>query len=219
MNARPSPLPMPGGEFETRTSAFAQVSTLAQEKRDLEETNRRLMLEIQRLERLVYEDALTGLGNRRRFDAVLESELARAARSGASLTVLICDVDRFKHCNDTYGHMAGDGVLIEVAGVLRRFCRRGGDLAARYAGDEFALLLPGLTREDAEPFADHLRTTVSELSIRSGEDRTPESVTISVGGATFRSTEAWRPAELVAAADEALYRAKAAGRNLTVFAA
>ncbi len=200
------------------TDMFSGVSALAREKAALEETNRRLMREVRRLERLAYVDALTGLGNRRHFEAVVESELARAARSGEALTLLLCDVDRFKDCNDRYGHDAGDAVLVDVGQVLKRFCRRGGDLAVRYAGDEFALLLPGVARLDAEPFAGKLLSAVAALSIRH-PGASQEDVSMSIGGATFQACDAWTPAKFFKSADEALYRAKRAGRNRFEFSA
>ena len=121
-----------------------QIMELENRNAELERTNRRLKVEFERAQRLALLDPLTGLGNRRYFDSVVPSELQRAARTGKPLTLFICDVDYFKHFNDSHGHDVGDALLIEVANVLRKFCRRGGDLAIRYAGDEFALLLPGV---------------------------------------------------------------------------
>lgn len=206
-------------EFEPVSDIFSSFSTLVREKRELEEANRRLELEVRRLERLVYLDPLTGLGNRRHFDAVLESEMARAARRCEPLTLLICDVDRFKSCNDRHGHAAGDRLLVEVGRILTAHCRRGGDLAVRFAGDEFALLLPGVPQAGAAPIADRLRAATRALGF--GALRCPHDcrVSISIGGASaVPGSEACEPAALVARADEALYRAKQAGRNRAFFA-
>ena len=181
---------------------------------ELEETNRRLRLDIERLQRLVYLDPLTGLGNRRHFDTVAASELRRAVRTGMPLSLLICDVDHFKQCNDRYGHDGGDRVLVEIVDVLRQFCRRGGDLAVRYAGDEFALLLPGVRPKTAVEFAAGLRAAVGGLRLDPNDG---ERASISVGGATFFGTEPCAVGQLVRAADRALYRAKRAGRNRAEF--
>lgn len=190
---------------------FARISLLESKNADLEETNRQLQLSVLHLKRLAYLDPLTGLGNRRYFNALVASELRRAARAGKPLTLLICDVDRFKDCNDAYGHSVGDTVLIDVATVLRQFCRRGGDLAVRYAGDEFALLLPGVTHDAAQQIAASLCSTVRQVPVRSSASHPP--VTLSVGGATYEGSLPCRASLLVETADRALYRAKENGRN------
>jgi len=194
--------------------AFAGIATLEARNAELEETNRRLRLDIERLQRLVYLDPLTGLGNRRHFDTVAGSELRRAVRTGKPLSLLICDVDHFKECNDRYGHDGGDRVLVEIAGILRQFCRRGGDLAIRYAGDEFAMLLPGVRPKTAIEFAAGLRAAVRGVRLDADGG---ERASMSIGGATFFGTELCAVAQLVRAADRALYRAKRAGRNRAEF--
>jgi diguanylate cyclase len=194
--------------------AFSGIATLEARNAELEETNRRLLLDIERLQRLVYLDPLTGLGNRRHFDTVAGSELRRAVRTGKPLSLLICDVDHFKQCNDRYGHDGGDRVLVEIADILRQFCRRGGDLAIRYAGDEFALLLPGARPKTLVEFAGGLRAAVRGVRLDADGG---ERASISIGGATFFGTEPCAVAQLVRAADRALYRAKRAGRNRAEF--
>lgn len=194
--------------------AYAGFASLEARNAELEETNRRLRLDIERLQRLVYLDPLTGLGNRRHFDAVAGSELRRAVRTGKPLSLLICDVDHFKQCNDRYGHEGGDRVLVEIAGILQQFCRRGGDVATRYAGDEFALLLPGVRPKTAVEFATGLRAAVGSVRLDSDGG---ERASLSIGGATFFGTEPCAVAQLVRAADRALYRAKRAGRNRAEF--
>ncbi len=203
----------------TIKSRFPQVSTLRREKAALERENRHLRSELRRLERLAYLDPLTGLGNRRHLDIVARSELSRAVRSGTALTLLSCDVDRFKDWNDRYGHDAGDALLVEIGRVLKRFCRRGGDLAVRYGGDEFALLLPGISRDDAGPFADRLRGAVTSVSLSIPPATAAARVSISIGGVTFQAREARPLGKLLEAADAALYRAKQAGRDRARFAA
>ena len=192
-----------------------QGRALAARNAGLESTNRQLKLDLERLQRLAYLDPLTGPLNRRYFNTMVKSELQRAARTGKPLTLLIGDVDNFKHFNDTYGHEVGDALLVEIAGALRSCCRRGGDLAIRYAGDEFALLLPAVQRTAAR-FAVNVCAAVQAVAVRCRGKLLPVRVTLSIGGALFRGAEPCGAADLVAVADRALYRAKRAGRNWAV---
>jgi diguanylate cyclase (GGDEF)-like protein/PAS domain S-box-containing protein len=166
------------------------------------------------LERLAATDPLTGLGNRRRLDERLEHEVARAARSGEPLSLLLCDVDWFKAYNDRYGHQSGDACLAQVAHALDEAIRRPADLAARYGGEEFALVLPGTSRDGAVSMAERVRAAVRELGVVHEESDGRGTVTISVGCATV--TGQWTAAEIIALADRALYEAKARGRDCEV---
>jgi two-component system, cell cycle response regulator len=149
-------------------------------------------------------DGLTGVANRRAFDAAFDRELSVAARGGAPVSVLIIDLDHFKQLNDTYGHQAGDDVLRGVGAALRS-CVRPGDVAARYGGEEFALILPGATADDAVAVARRLRTVLREVEA-------PRPITASLGIACQRGA-GLSAAELLATADTALYAAKAGGRD------
>jgi two-component system chemotaxis family response regulator WspR len=200
---------------EHEIALVERLTGLAIRNAELEEANRHLRADLERAERLAHLDPLTGLGNRRYFDSVAPSELQRAARIQGPLTLFICDVDNFKSCNDLHGHEGGDAVLVKVAEVLRTFCRRGGDLAIRYGGDEFALLLPGIEARPAARFADGLREAVENSAITFGRNRVVRRVTLSIGIATFQGAPACSTMELVNAADRALYRAKRDGRNRT----
>jgi diguanylate cyclase (GGDEF)-like protein len=200
-------------------SAVTGLWGFVREKQKLEEANRSLRREVARLEQLAYLDPLTRLGNRRRFDDAVPSELSRAARNGEALTLLILDVDRFKECNDKYGHEAGDSLLVQISGVLKRFCRRGGDLAIRYAGDEFALVLPGVARVSAQRIAERAREEIHALSQWHARVPSNDRASVSIGGATSQPRDSWPSAKLIEAADGALYRAKRAGRNRVEFAA
>jgi diguanylate cyclase (GGDEF)-like protein len=166
------------------------------------------------LERLATTDPLTGLGNRRRFDETVETEILRAARSGEPLSLLLCDVDYFKRYNDRYGHQLGDTCLAQVAHALDGAIRRPADLAARYGGEEFALVLPGTSREGARNMAARVRGAVRDLAIPHEASEGRDLVTISVGAATVIG--AWTSVELIALADRALYEAKAAGRDCEI---
>jgi diguanylate cyclase (GGDEF)-like protein len=153
-------------------------------------------------------DRLTGLWNRGMIVDELEREVARAKREQHPLTIVIGDVDHFKAVNDTYGHAAGDEVLRETAKRMASV-RRNYDSIGRYGGEEFLLILPGCDLQQAVPVAERVRCTVSsEVSI--GPIKWP--VTISLGVASYSDTVN-DAASLIAAADEALYRAKAKGRN------
>jgi diguanylate cyclase (GGDEF)-like protein len=193
---------------------FASLSRLNAKNVELERINRQLSSQVRQMQRLVYLDPLTGLGNRRYFDGVVAAELRRATRAGNPLTLLICDVDRFKQWNDRYGHSLGDTILIEIAGVLKQFCRRGGDFAMRYAGDEFALLLPGMQLTAATQLAEKVRSAVAMLVLNHRRGALND-VTLSIGGATLETAKPFPPGRLIEAADQALYLAKRAGRNRT----
>jgi diguanylate cyclase (GGDEF)-like protein/PAS domain S-box-containing protein len=165
----------------------------------------------EQLEKLATTDALTGLANRRRFDDHLATEVARAARNGEPLSLVLCDVDNFKRYNDLYGHPRGDGCLIAVARVLDGLVRRPADLAARYGGEEFAIVLPNTNEEGAALVATRLREAVRELKMDHDGNEGRGVVTVSAGVATVIG--AWTSAEVIALADRALYEAKAGGRD------
>lgn len=155
-------------------------------------------------------DTLTGLPNRRAFRTTLARDLAHAQRLGLPLSLLILDLDHFKAVNDTFGHLAGDAVLRRVGEVLQRESRSS-DLAARLGGEEFGILLPGADLDDALVTAERLRVSIAGMrAVHQGRDI---SVTASVGAVSY--PEHGATAETLAqAADEALYAAKHAGRNL-----
>jgi diguanylate cyclase (GGDEF)-like protein len=166
-----------------------------------------------RLEELATTDPLTGLTNRRKFDNAIDSEWRRAMRQKTPVALLMIDADHFKAYNDGYGHQAGDQVLVGIAVCIADSVHRAGDCAARFGGEEFAVLLPGLDLAAAHSLAETIRRKVEEWSDEQG------GVTISVGVAsvTPRAPQHW--ADLVEAADKALYAAKDSGRNRCVVAA
>ena len=160
-------------------------------------------------------DPLTGLFNRRYLDESLERELPNAVRKGRSLGVIMLDVDRFKKFNDMFGHDAGDTVLRELGDYLAKFIRRG-DLACRYGGEEFTLILPECSLEDTRRRAEELRTSFQQLSIKH-RDIVLGKVTLSLGVAVLPD-HGTTAAELLAAADGALLRAKEEGRDRVLIA-
>lgn len=158
-------------------------------------------------------DGLTGLANHRHFQRRFAEERERARRHGFPVSVVILDVDHFKRFNDDYGHLAGDRVLREVAGVLDDEVRAS-DLAARYGGEEFVLLLPGTEPGPAREVADRTRRRVAEHRFDGELPEEGRHVTVSAGVATWRPADGESRAQgLIARADEALYEAKESGRD------
>lgn len=176
--------------------------------RKLDEANRELT-------RLSAFDGLTGIANRRTFDATLSREWRRSARSGAPIALMVVDVDCFKQFNDAYGHQVGDECLKAVARALAGNTRRPVDLVARYGGEEFAVVLPDTDAQGAAIVAESMRSAVEALAITHRHSTAARVVTVSVGIAVTRPerSDDGGFATLVARADEALYRAKRDGRN------
>lgn len=178
---------------------------VAERTAELEQANRELR-------HLSSTDGLTGLANRRLFDEVLTSEWARARRHGEPLALLMLDIDCFKKYNDRYGHLAGDDCLRRVAAQIRATLHRAGDLAARYGGEEFAVIAPGIDAEGAMTLAEAIRHAVEQQAIPHID--APEGcVTVSIGVALQVPAADHGPEALIGLADQALYRAKHAGRN------
>lgn len=164
------------------------------------------------LQELSFDDALTGIANRRRLEQMLQVEWNHAQRGGGNLGLIMLDLDHFKLLNDRKGHQEGDESLKRVAKYLAGAMRRAGDLAARYGGEEFAIVLPETDVAGAVHYAEQLRAGVERLAIAHA-DAPGGILTASFGIASIRPRPGDRPADLIAAADRALYRAKAAGRN------
>jgi diguanylate cyclase (GGDEF)-like protein len=169
----------------------------------------------ERLEALATEDSLTGLANRRCFDDRLAEEWARAYRDRSSLGLLMIDVDHFKAYNDEYGHPAGDACLRTVAKIIAAESQRVGDLASRYGGEEFAMLLPNTDAEGCARIGERIRQAIREAGLVHASNELTGHVTASIGGAACRPARERTagPASLVEAADRALYGAKQAGRD------
>ncbi|MDQ0456921.1 diguanylate cyclase [Rhizobium paknamense] len=217
------PLPRPGTrelrlwdgrvlEAKTRSvggggviTVFSDVTRMRQAEELLRDVNRTL-------EKAAFTDALTGLFNRRAFDDRLTVEFARARRAREPLSLLMVDIDHFKQFNDHYGHQRGDDCLRAVAGALGVAARRGTDIAARYGGEEMALVLPGTDAAGANEVAERYCRAVRALGL--DHAASPRGmVTVSVGVAVILPEAGDRPDDLIAAADSALYRAKHAGRD------
>ena len=165
---------------------------------------------VEQLELHAAEDSLTGLANRRAFDMACAAELDRVARHGETAGLVLFDLDHFKQINDTYGHPFGDQMLEAVAGVLRSMVRSH-DTVARIGGEEFALLLPGATLDEAHEIAERARERVGTIGLPDGALSCSAGVAVAEGAQT-------RSSDLFAEADRALYAAKRAGRGRTILA-
>ena len=171
------------------------------------------------LEQLLRTDVLTGVANRRAFDVAISAEWRRSRREHTALSLLMIDIDLFKGFNDRYGHPAGDACLRQVAQAMDGQVQRPADLAARLGGEEFAVLLPNTEEAGAERVAERIRARVAELGLAHGGSASGH-VTVSIGVATGRPLDWSEDAQsLMDAADRALYRAKASGRNTVCAAA
>jgi diguanylate cyclase (GGDEF)-like protein len=188
----------------------------ARRARQLEEALRRAHADLEAknaaLDRLARTDALTGLSNRRYLDERIAAEMARAVREGGCMALVMIDVDHFKRYNDTYGHAAGDDCLRGVASAIGTVANRANDVAARFGGEEFAILLPGTDAEGALRVAEAARHAVCALALPHSENA-PGIVTVSAGVASVHPRDAGDTRVLLEAADAALYRAKEGGRN------
>jgi diguanylate cyclase (GGDEF)-like protein/PAS domain S-box-containing protein len=174
----------------------------------------------EKLAALASSDGLTGLANRRQFDERLQDEWARAKRDGTPLSLLLIDVDHFKKFNDQYGHQAGDTCLRSIAQAFAAEVRRPADLAGRYGGEEFVLLLPNTDAEDCERVGERVRQAVRKLAVPHALNPPSKQVTVSLGGATdLPAGGAAEYTSLVEAADLALYTAKDGGRDRLIMSA
>lgn len=168
----------------------------------------------QELQRLSSIDGLTSIANRRQFDEVLGKEWRRAIRSQKPLALLMLDVDAFKQYNDHYGHQGGDDCLKMIASVLRDQLKRPSDFAARFGGEEFAVLLPETSVEGAKLVAESLCESVRACKMPHEASSVMPYVTVSVGVAScLPDSASGNGTDLIAAADKALYTAKSEGRN------
>ncbi|MEB3360060.1 MAG: diguanylate cyclase [Synechococcales bacterium] len=173
--------------------------------RELEQANHQLR-------EMATTDKLTSLGNRRYFDDCLEREWKSAIRYRHELSLILCDVDRFKQYNDFYGHPAGDICLQKIAGMLSKAAKRATDVVARYGGEEFALLLPNTGSEGAMRVAHNLQAAIRMLAIPHAGSASHQ-VTVSQGIASIIPTPQERLSDLISFADRALYQAKTEGRD------
>ncbi len=198
--------------WTAENKAIVTVSDLTEMKM----ANQALLTLTDQLKALAATDGLTGLMNRREFDASFEAELRRSERSKHPVSLLLIDIDHFKSFNDLYGHLAGDDCLRAISSCLKQTPRRPGDLAARFGGEEFVIILSDTDAPSAMKVAEDLRRRLVDLSlIHEGNEE--GIVTASIGVATYAAEAERRKAEvLLQRADEALYQAKDSGRNRAI---
>jgi diguanylate cyclase (GGDEF)-like protein len=186
-------------------SARINVTDMVRRGKTLEATN-------QILTKQTSTDGLTGLSNRRSFDQALDVEWQRASRSQTPLSLLMVDIDHFKNFNDHYGHLAGDECLRRVANALADCVRRAGEMAVRYGGEEFVLLLPGADTAHACETAQNCLDRLNREAMPHAASPTAKHVTVSIGVATVVPDASTNATLLVNSADAAMYRAKTGGR-------
>jgi two-component system, chemotaxis family, response regulator WspR len=186
--------------------------------RALRKSQQQLMETNLELQRLTNVDGLTGLSNRRYFEEFFETEWRQSMRTGDPISLLMIDIDHFKQYNDTYGHVAGDEVLREVAGAIRGAFSRPKDLAVRIGGEEFVVVLPQTSAYDLPILAQKAVQAVQHLALPHAASPVEARVTISVGGATATPGQEDPSFSLVEAADRAMYEAKRSGRNRAAMA-
>lgn len=211
-----------GDELEALAESFNNMAGRLQEsyatlEQKVEERTRELAESNCKLELLSATDALTGIANRRRFDAALALEWSRATRTGQPLALAMLDIDWFKPYNDNYGHQAGDACLQRVAGILSSGVCRGTDLVARYGGEEFVFIAPATHAEAALNLAKRLCDELQCIALP--HEHSPYGcVTVSIGVASMIPVVEQDSNVLFQAADQAMYRAKALGRNRAILA-
>lgn len=200
-------------DYVTKPIHFAVLRQRVRRLIQQSQLYQKLQIANRELQRLASLDGLTGVANRRRFDEYMDIEWQRMAKENLPLSLILCDIDFFKKYNDTYGHQAGDACLRQVADALRFCAKRSVDLVARYGGEEFAVILPNIKVSAAAQVAEEMRSVVNALQIPHVQSGVSQHVTLSLGIACIDPTPSTSPAMLIAAADAALYQAKAAGRN------
>jgi diguanylate cyclase (GGDEF)-like protein len=192
--------------FDAIADQVAGAVHLARMAAELEAANRKL-------EALSMLDGLTGIGNRRSFDRHLAGEWARSAREGQPLALLLVDADHFKALNDAFGHLHGDECLRELAALCQRFADAHAGLVARFGGEEIVMLLPGRDLEQARGLAERLRLGVADASMPHPASPVAPYITVSIGVSAAQPGPGGIAESLFAAADRALYAAKAGGRD------
>jgi len=199
------------GRFKGSFAMLTDINKRKEMELLLEETNRMLT-------ELSNKDSLTGIANRRCFDATLEHEYYRLKRTNSELSIILLDIDYFKKYNDYYGHVMGDDCLRQIGSVLSSCVNRTVDLAARYGGEEFACILPDTDISGAVKVAERIRQRIESLKIEHKKSPVCKYVTASFGVITVKYSPETSPTEIVAMADKLLYKAKISGRNRIEYA-
>ncbi len=197
---------MTGSAASTGTDSHHSLPTLARATDSLSAITGQVS-------RLIWQDELTQIGNRRSFDQVLDREWQRSIEEKSTLAVFLCDVDFFKKFNDTYGHLEGDRCLQQVARAIQSTAVPANGFVARYGGEEFAVILPNTDVDRALHLARSICLSVKDLGISHASSTVSDCITLSVGVAIESPQHNSLPLGAAAAADQALYQAKSMGRN------
>ncbi len=205
-----APIALPRSRFSELDTIGRAVEQYARFAGDLRAANLALST-------LSSQDGLTGLANRRSFDAALREACSRSAMGAGGFALLLIDIDHFKRLNDSFGHLVGDLCLRQVSTILQSVCSGSGNLASRYGGEEFAVIVMDSSLDVACEVAERLRASVEQTDVRVA-GRLPSDMTISVGVVAIASGSRDPPDHVIAAADQSLYRAKREGRNRVVAA-
>jgi diguanylate cyclase (GGDEF)-like protein len=198
---------------QSEVNLFYQLASQAAIAIQQSELYHQLQTANRELQRLASVDGLTQLANRRCFDDRLKAEWQRLAQEQAPLSLILCDVDCFKLYNDTYGHLAGDDALRQVANAIVQASGHSSALAARYGGEEFAIILPNITAEGAIAVVAAIQANLVALQLPHPQSQVSDLMTLSFGVATVVPQNHLSTATLIATADQGLYRAKARGKN------
>jgi diguanylate cyclase (GGDEF)-like protein len=193
-----------------------QQQQLATQNYQLQQVKAALQQANLELQRVANTDSLTQIANRRCFDELLEQEWQRLRRDQQPLSLVLCDIDYFKNYNDCYGHPAGDACLQQVAQIISQSINRPADMVARYGGEEFAIILPNTDQDGAVKIVETVRVALQSLQIPHAASAVATHITLSAGIACLVPALNSSCQQLIAAADTALYQAKAAGRNAWV---
>ena len=203
---------VPTGAFENADEILARANeVLATLNLQQQQQQTELVQKNQQLIQEVNTDSLTGAANRRRFNEFIAEAFERVTAETAPVSLLFFDADHFKRFNDTYGHQTGDRVLVELSTTLQALVDQD-SLVARYGGEEFAVVVPGRDRVDAARLAEKMRAEVENMPVASDEGE-PLTVTVSIGVSTYDGHVFERVEQFIKAADQAVYAAKAGGRN------
>ena len=203
--------------YYVQTELKEKNQQLAQEIQERQSAEIRLIELNQRLSKLATSDSLTNIANRRYFNEILAKEWRRGKKEGSPLSFILCDIDYFKLYNDRFGHQAGDLCLKKIAEAILETANRSGDLVSRYGGEEFAVILPQTSSEDAMAMAEKIRQRVKKLDISHPDSLVGDRISLSLGVTSMVPSPEYNEQQLLLTADKALYEAKERGRDCYVF--